>query len=676
MDFFEIEGGASMPDGSVSLNIRYRTGGKIRLTQNRWINQPEGWRKKSERPIGWKNKWQIMARVDTATNVIEGTVESENCGDAQFTKQGAVAGEIIAATNEKKPVYDEPLTTYTQVTPEVYPTVIPKGKNSNNKTENRNHTRQKSAPLAATQAIPGLDGRFEGAYFCKSAIGRAVVVMKTVGDDYNVTQTIDSVTKSLKTKIRSARDDGFLSFELQERRWLDEKAISQIRGADVLRVDDEVVYLSAGMLSTDCRGMLLYRFKHINGLKGKYMAAPGLHSACDTMEQHWLPNITSERTAAGAIKTALPRLFASYNTNTASNAGILSGERFKSTFGVHPDDLSAEQQMELRTQLRMCALLTDELQRNVFQTAFFVPGSLARSIRVSSISASWNPELDVPLLTPLSQLAKRSRASEKALSMIKKLVAELLLMSDPELIRETIKKRNIVNHDVLPSELKAALDPLIDHLNTLERQHLILLRAQIGDLDVPYEVIPTAAHSLFRQLENQNEVSLDGASMQYLGGMASYLAKACELPEDKQQRERSLDFATTTALRAGLGINLDEPKLKTAVTDLLSSGLSFESGYETASSLGCAERFNQQIAQLIGSGIATNRNGPSGLSLFVRSCAVEFDIERCDCIQSQLQAAYPNIATQQYQRRFIASAIKQRPLIAANMVFRCKVSDY
>ena len=538
--------------------------------------------------------------------------------------------------------------------------------------------RQPAKPPTSAEAVPGIDGLWEGSHFCRDGIGESSLTIETNSDgNYLATLSDGRNTTRFITERLSHRTDGGLRFSPEPgAKRLHGRKISTLYGEDVGRVGGEAFYLNIGMggLGADCRGMLLTKFTAVPGLGGPYSNAEGLHDACDVIENDWLYDLEEQEKIARALKVDLPELLSGYNPSRARRASVYSVKRFQDTFGILPSDLTAEQQDVLVAQLKMCALLTNGAQREKFQSVFFPNNELAGLI-TGTIGTYWKPQQIVPLDFNLQDLDAYERDNQSALAKASSQVNELIGLSDNTEIRNSANREELSVLNVSPSELRVALTPLVQRLNTLSNEQYALQLDSIGDLQVPYDMLPAFSHDLFAKVERREAHTLDAASMQYLAGMTLYLARDCGIPTNGAQRAEALDFAATGALRAGLGASYSAPNMGQNLTEMAAGQLTFESGFDTAQLLGCGDRFSSQLASLVGSGIVTNRSVGDEKSLFVRTCAVEFDLARCDCLQSRLQTVYPDIGRQEYSRRYISGTIDSSPLVGMG-ILACGINNY
>lgn len=529
------------------------------------------------------------------------------------------------------------------------------------------------------EAVPGIHGLWEGAYFCNNDIGEgSVQIDSNSKNNYSATLNIKGKTTRYTTKIAGHRPDGRLIFRAdstKKYRSKKSKNLMSLYGENVDRINGEARYLNIAMggLGSYCRGMLLTKFVPIEGFSGEYSKATGFHSACDIIEKNWFYDLEKQEGVAKSLKVELPEMLSSYNPSFARESAIYDVQRFENTFGVLPESLTASQTRSLKTQLKMCALLTDKRQRQEYQSIFFPNKQLTRVIKVS-IGTYWRPQVEVPIAVNLAGISEREQVAKASLEKAKRHVSSLIKLSSLDAVKGKVNSRELAPSNVTPTELQLALKPLISHVKTLADHEYTLRLDKIGALKVPYDLLPSYSHGLFKSIENRKAGALNASSMQYLSGMALHLARDCKLPINSSERSEALDFAITGSQRAGYGASYDQNLSKQAA-DLSKSQLSFKSGFETAKRIGCSDPFSSQLASLIGAGIATNRSDGGQYSTFVRTCAVKFDLKRCGCLQSRLQSVYPDIGRRQYSGSHIKGAIRRSPLIGFGIA-ACGITNY
>lgn len=95
LDFYQQQGGAPMPSGAISLNVSLYKNGNFKIRQNRWLDRPDGWKRKSSRPIGWKDKFEFTGSFDGRSGTLAGSLRSENCSEALFKSEPMTSWKAV-----------------------------------------------------------------------------------------------------------------------------------------------------------------------------------------------------------------------------------------------------------------------------------------------------------------------------------------------------------------------------------------------------------------------------------------------------------------------------------------------------------------------------------------------------------------------------------------------------
>ena len=205
--------------------------------------------------------------------------------------------------------------------------------------------------------------------------------------------------------------------------------------------------------------------------------------------------------------------------------------------------------------------------------------------------------------------------------------------------------------------------------NAAKRDQYALM---LEGVSIPYSSILAPYGDQLRRLANGDPVNIDGSSLLFFGGLSGHYLENCPNSVSGETRSRVESFATTGVLRAGIGSNYSNPDIGKMMADAASGQSIFLGGQSAARLIGCDGA--GPLLTYVDDLIQSNSQSQDGeVSLFVRSCAAEFDERRCNCLADVGRAAFPNIHKRRYSRSIIPSIISANPLVGLQIGMTCGI---
>lgn len=434
-----------------------------------------------------------------------------------------------------------------------------------------------------------------------------------------------------------------------------------------------------------CSRAVAARFDPLAGIGGKYSQADSFDSFCKSVVGSWLYTPEERENTSKRLKEDLYPLLNRYNSSLAARNALFSPSVLEEAFGEQISRMGGGKRQSLARQIATCAVLSERVYGHSSVRSLFDP----RSINTSRQKLFGGNETEAISPAPVSGYRELldGKAPGAAATGLADAFRDWRRIAEGEgglarleqLIRD--QAPGLDRYDTL--DVEQTLRPMaatLQHLRIADRARKNaakrdLYATMLEGVSIPYASILSPYGDQLRRLANGDPVNIDGSSLLFFGGLSGHYLENCPGSASGEARLRIASFASTGVLRAGIGSNYSNPDIGQMMADAASSQSVFLGGQSAARLIGCdgAGPLLTYVDDLIQSN-SQSRDGEA--SLFVRSCAAEFDERRCSCLANVGRAAFPNIHKRRYNRSIIPSIISANPLVGLQIGMTCGIVNY
>jgi hypothetical protein len=167
----------------------------------------------------------------------------------------------------------------------------------------------------------------------------------------------------------------------------------------------------------------------------------------------------------------------------------------------------------------------------------------------------------------------------------------------------------------------------------------------------------------------------------FAGGMAAQFTKTCDMPLSSDSRSVLKSYVTSQLLVTGIGPDYGAPDVGEAVNAQLKSQMAWAAGAKAAEKIGCGRLAEEMMGNLVKYINSTTGEG-KGPSRFVQGCVAHYDgylgynTQKCQCVADIGRAVFPQIHVSAFEPDTFKRIIKASPLLALQIMGKCKATDY
>jgi hypothetical protein len=626
---------------------RGRRGAEIRFVPGRWISRPDGYQ-----------SLHVTVRLSPDGAYLQGTID--RCGQVVLVKTDGAARPPVASGSR--------------------PPVAPINPPRQTATDSR-----PPGPMPGAGGQDSIEGSWYGVAYCLR-LGRTAAHPEDValhitpsgpGTYAGVFDTGHESRYSITPPMERNHHYPYKAQLLDLEPYRKSGALHLIQKIHL--VDGKPQYMDATMTSP-CGSAYLARFDRIEGVAGTVGRADNLRAMCKAVAD-WLKPAEDERSAARTLKVKFSRALASYNAEASQHGLLFADDHFRASFGVSIAELGPDRAQRLFRQIAHCAFMTENQRIDeALGRQLFVPHALAaaRSRR------GWDPARGIAVQRDYTSFAAAARQLRVAEASLADRLAGWKDIGDPQQLEQFLQARLVDLQSVRPSVLSTHLAPIEARLTELASQKAAAAvearRAKAAErfrgVSVPRDLIPAASAAMVDSLITGGPVHFDDANMMFAAGMSYTLLDSCGFPKSTSDRMALVEFLRAGHERAVLGSDYSNPDIVKGLSATFRSNSTFLTGVQFARAAGCS-RFTEALADAVVDAVKSNASdGAGGDPVFVRTCALTYDRQRCDCLASVGRTVIPDIYQRPYERELVMRIISGNPIVALQIPARCNIKTY
>lgn len=433
----------------------------------------------------------------------------------------------------------------------------------------------------------------------------------------------------------------------------------------------------------DCVGHLVRReAPAISG--GEFGRSAILSERCKAVKQ-WLEVAERERSLGRELKIRYSRGLAKFNPDASRSSLLFSEPAFSLAFGSPAADVPRVKLEATLKQVAVCAVLTEDEQ---------LVGALGRHLfdrkSIDQIRYRMQPKLDISPwrpedgLQPVSGFSLATVNNATSIALIESFSADL----------ETWVRSGGWDLDSFLASRGDVTDLSVTHLSiALQRAELMVVperrKVQVAKLTElrarilkKYDGVGVAesTRSGLRQhpwiaLTKGEDVEMTTAVIQEFAGFASHHAETCGLPQRLADRIEVAIFVSSVRDKVAwskIGLAEGIAGLAGKFGELGA----FQAGADVSKKVGCSELSLALLGSIIDVLRFSRSDVQGGDPIFVRSCAVDYDLDRCRCLARVGEGVVSNINGRQFDRSIIASIITSNPFLGVKIGYECRIINY
>lgn len=234
-----------------------------------------------------------------------------------------------------------------------------------------------------------------------------------------------------------------------------------------------------------------------------------------------------------------------------------------------------------------------------------------------------------------------------------------------------------------PSQVAAILAPIARAIDDAEisafaqaaEARVEAARQRMSNIHVP--ALPVGRESDFAQLVSGRMTQFSPDQIAFFGGVVGEAIETCGLPVGIEQRLALSSILFSGIDRALFGDGFATGSLRTTLGSTITGTSQYASGANAVTDMGCASPYLGIVLAALADFANDRATAPSGReTLFVRSCALDRSDSQCNCIENELRTLFPNIAQQEYDRSYLASALQMNLAVSIKIATLCQVGSY